>query len=97
MIDKFRASALADTRLAQLLRTNFVERIVLAGTSALGDIDIAARDALDRDLGVTITADALGVTAAEQPLAEGWYRLAADRGCRLTPVDALAHAWSSSS
>ncbi|MBV8169028.1 MAG: cysteine hydrolase [Alphaproteobacteria bacterium] len=93
VIDKFRASALADTRLAQLLRTNFVDRVVLAGTSALGDVDLTARDALDRDLGVTLAADALGVAAAEQPLADGWRRLAAERGCRLLPVDALTQAW----
>lgn len=88
VVDKFRASGFADSRLGQLLRTHLIGHVVLAGTSALGDVDATAREALDRDLRVTLVEDALGATAAEQPLLAGWRGLAAARGCRLVKADA---------
>ncbi len=93
-IDKFRASALVDCRLGQLLRTHLIEDVVLAGTSALDDIDMTARDALDRDWRVTIAADALGFTPDERPIEAGWRQLTARRGCEFRTVDDLGRAWA---
>lgn len=93
-VDKYRSNAFADTRLGQLLRTHRIKRVVLAGTTALGDIDATARDALDRDFWVTIVGDGLGYGAGEHELRAGWRQLAARRGCDFYSVDDLAQNWT---
>jgi ureidoacrylate peracid hydrolase len=94
VVDKYRASAMTDGRLAQLLRTHLVGRVVLAGTTALDDIDATARDALDRDLRVTVVPDAVGFTAQERTLQSNWQQVAAARGCDVHGVDRVASGWA---
>lgn len=93
---KHRASAFADTRLAQLLRTNLIDRIVVVGASALGDVDLTARDGIDRDFAVEIAKDAVGVAPHEMSLAAFWEVVTSAQGVRFHTSKEIGDRWVTS-